>query len=210
MTEASPRLETTFRVAAGELGMCSAAWLFLRELGGEDEAAVEALRDGLGRTYPVLDTVARRWLQGARGPSLSAEAVVSVCEGATQLLVTGVEATFLDALVELVDVPRIGLLKQGLFEADWDRVLSNYSGRVEGVELSRFQTWAGRRSVLLAFAYGTRELVTHVSPSSLRALGPDVLTQFRNVVAWDVLGEPMQVYPRWVAEVPVTSFSDVA
>ncbi len=202
------RLETAFLVAAAELGMASAAWLFVREVARDGEDEVQALRDGLGRAFPVLDAVARQWLSGSREPLRAVDAVTSICAGASRIVVAGLEATYLDELVRRVDAP-VGLVRHAIFEVDWTRVLSNYGGAVAGLELHQFQAWAGSRSVLLAFAYGTRAHVTHVSPSSLRVLGPDVLTQFRNVVAWDVLEEPMHVYPRWLADVPLDQFSDV-
>lgn len=208
MTPASARgLDQAFRVAAAELGMCSAAWLFAREVSGEPEG-VRVLREELGRDYPVLDAVCALWLEGRRAPELHLDGVLAACAGASRVVVAGLEATFLDALVALLTVP-IFLVKHSTLEPSWERVLANYGDRVAATDLENFQRHAGRRSVLVSFAYGTRDDRTHVKPSTLRVLGPDVRTQFRSVVAWDVLRSPMYVYPRWLVEVPAAEFSEL-
>ncbi len=206
------RLDQAFRVAAGELGHCTAAWLFVREVAAEaGDEGVEALRDGLGRAYPVLDTVARRWLEGARAPHVRPEGVVAACVGAARVLVVGLEAAHLDALVPLLaPSTRIGLVLQGTLDADWERVLANWGGRVEGTDVAGFQRWAGARSVLVTFAYGVAGGVAHVQPAWVRVSGPDVRAQFRALIAWDVLRAPMFVYPRWLVSVPAEDFSHVA
>lgn len=210
MSDLPAGLAQAFRVAAAELGMCSASWLFVRELsedGGDDR--VEALRDRLGRDFPVLDTVAAEWLGGARVPHIDPGAVVGACSGANRVLVVGVEAAFLDALVPRLDGMAIALLSHSDFEVDWDRVLGNFDGRVERTDLSSFQAWGGRRSVLLTFAYGSTEHNITVSTTWLRVMGEDVRTQFRTIVAWDTLHAPMYVYPRWLVEVPLGGFTQV-
>lgn len=210
MTGLPAGLEQAFPLAAGELGMCSAAWLFARELaavGGDP--LVAALRDALGRAFPVIDSVASAWLGGEHVPVIDPAPVLEACAGATDVVVVGLETLWLDALVPLLDAP-IRLLAEGPFAADWDRVLSNYAGRAERTELSNFQQWAGRRSVLLTFVYGSRGGRVHVPPAWARVLGPDVRSQFRSLVGWNVLGAPMDVYPRWLVEVPADDFSRVA
>lgn len=215
MTAVPASVEPAFRVASAELGMCAASWLFVRELGAVSDDLVEALRDRLGREFPVLDAVAGLWLDGARSPEVAlvetAARVRDVCAGATRLLVVGIEADALDALVPMLDAQqvRIGLVTHSTHDVDWERVLANYEGRIEGVELASFQRWAGRRSVLLAFAYGTHGHATHVTTEWLRVSGVDVRTQFRSIVAWEVLAAPMDVYPRWLVEVPRDEFSHV-
>lgn len=199
-----------FEVAAGELGMCTAAWLFVREIraaGGP--ALVAALRDRLGRDFPVLDSVAAAALAGAEGPNIDPAGVVAACAGATQLVVVGLETAFLDALVPRLPDLRIALVTQGELPADWERVVGNYGGRVEPTGLASFQALAGRRSVLLTFAYGVRGHAAHVPAAWLRVIGADTRTQFRGIVAWDVLHEPMYVYPRWLVEAPAVDFSHV-
>lgn len=202
------RLEHAFRVAAGELGHVSAAWLFAREVAAElGEGGVEQLRDGLGRAYPVLDAVVGQWLSGARSPRLLADEVALACAGAARLLVVGVEARHLDALLPLLPADtRVGLVRLGL-GVDWERVLANWGGRVEGTDLADFQRWAGARSALLTFAYGGAGGEVFVHPSWVRVHGPDVRTQFRSILAWDVLGAPLYVYPRWLVGVPPEQFS---
>lgn len=202
------RLEHAFKVAAGELGHVSAAWLFAREVAAElGREGVEQLRDGLGRAYPVLDAVAGLWLEGAHAPQVDAAQVAAACQGATRLLVVGVEALHLDALLPCLPAGlRVGLVRLGL-GVDWERALSNWDGRVEGTDLADFQRWAGARSVLLTFAYGGAGGELFVHPSWVRVHGPDVRTQFRTILAWDVLGAPMYVYPRWLVGVPPEQFS---
>lgn len=203
-------LAQAFTVAAGELGMCCASWLYVGEVGKEGGVdAVNALRDDLGRSFPVLDAVASRWLEGVRAPHLDVAAALEACAGAARVVVVGLEAHFLDALVQRLEGTRCALLCDAPFEVDWDRVLSNYAGRVERVSLADFQGWAGPRSVLLTWAYGVTGASTHVLPTWLRVTGEDVRTQFRSLVAWDVLGAPMYVYPRWLVEVPSHGFTHV-
>lgn len=210
------RLEQAFRVALAELGHAAASWLFVREVAdAEGRAAVEALRDGLGRTFPVLDAVARRWLEGHPGPAAAppgADEVERVCAGAERLLVVGIEATHLDALAARLPGVRLGLLLHGAADVDRERVLANWLARpggVEGVALDGLHAWAGPRAALLTFAYGLTAGRTHVDPTWVRVSGPDVRTQFRAIVAWDVLGAPMFVYPRWLVGVPVDDFSHI-
>lgn len=204
------KLERAFAVAASELGHATAAWLFTREVAGElGPSGVEELREGLGRAFPVLDAVARHWLEGARAASIDPEEVVEVCRGAARVLIVGVETAPLDLLVAALRGTRIGLVQHGGQDVDWSRVLGNWSGAVEGTDLSDFQRWAGARSVLLTFSYGGTSEAVNVSPTWLRVHGPDVRSSFRALVAWDVLGGPMFVYPRWLAATPRDDFSHV-
>jgi hypothetical protein len=199
-----------FPVAAGELGMCSAAWLFVNEAASEGGAAlVEAVRDWLGRDFPVLDAVAAQWLAGERHPKVDPGPVVALLGGATRLVVVGLEAAFLDTLVPRLGATRAAILRTDELGADWDRVLANYDGKLEATDLSSFQTLGGNRSVLLTFAYGVREPITHVSAMWLRVTGADVRTQFRTLIAWDVLRAEMYVYPRWLVETRTSDFSQI-
>jgi hypothetical protein len=207
-------LDQSFSVAAAELGFCSAAWLFARELaaaGGDD--LVRALRDELGRLFPVLDAVVAQWLDGMRAPIIEATKVLRACAGANTLLVVGLEADFLDALLPEVpafDVRRVVLLRySSLGDVDWERVLANYEGRVDSTDLASFQRWAGTRTAVLTMAYGADAHSTHVRPAWLRLMGEDVRTQFRSFIGWDVLRRPMEVYPRWLVEVPTADFTEI-
>lgn len=211
MTTLPEGLDQSFTVAAGELGMACAAWLFVENIAREaGDAGVGAVRDSLGRSFPVLEAVAGEWLAGLRSPHTDPSSVVSACEGITDLVVVGLESFFLDALIARLprDV-RCALLCHSAFEVDWARVLSNYGGRVEPVNLESFQARAGPQSLLLTFAYGLRGRSAYVQPAWVRATGEDVRTQFRALVAWDVLQEPMFVYPRWLVEVDAASFTHV-
>jgi hypothetical protein len=202
------RLGRAFRVALGELGHAAAAWLFAREVAAcVGDAGVASLRDGLGREYPVLDAVCERWLSGRRGPDVDPAPVAAACAGAGRVLVVGVEAEHLDALVPALGEARVGLVRLSDVEADWGRVLANLGPRVEGVDLGDVPRWAGARSVLLTFAYGLSARTTHVLPAWVRVHGPDVRSSFRALVAWDVLGGPMFVHPRWLVQVELEEFS---
>jgi hypothetical protein len=204
-------LDQAFTVAAGELGMACAAWIFVENVAQEGGAdGVSALRDVLGRPFPVLDAVAGQWLAGSKGLPTDPTPVLAACEGASELVVVGVEAFFLDALVaRLPPSTRCALLCHSPFDVDWDRVLSNHGGRVSRVDLASFQSWAGPRSVLLTFAYGAGGSSTYVLPAWVRATGEDVRTQFRSLMAWNVLQAPMFVYPRWLVEIDAASFTHV-
>lgn len=202
-------LEQSFSVAAAELGFCSAAWLFARELataGGDD--LVRALRDELGRTFPVLDAVSAQWLDGLRAPVIETSQVLAACTGATTLLIVGIEADFLDALLPVRGERRVVLLRySNLGDVDWERVLANYAGRLDSTDLASFQRWAGTRTSVLTPVYGTDAHSAHVQPAWLRLIGEDVRTQFRSFIGWDVLRHPMTVYPRWLVEVPRADFT---
>lgn len=210
---ALPRgLADAFHLAAGELGMTSASWLFVREIADSaGEAAVSGLRDALGRSYPVLDAVARAWLDGAREPQVNPEPVLEVCRAATKLVVVGVEARFLDVLAaRLAPETRIVLLEESALAPDWARVRANVPRTAASASLSDFQRHAGRSSVLLTFGYGFRgDAVVHVLPEWLRVIGGDVRTQFRSIVLWNTLVEAPFVYPRWLSDAPVEDFTDV-
>jgi len=210
VTRLGPGVAQAFHVAAAELGMCSAAWLFVREVADEGgDPLVEELRDFLGRDYPVLDAVAAKWLAGARAPVTDPGPVIAACAGAARLLVVGVETTFLDVLVPRLVWTEVSLLTHGAFAVDWDRVASNYAGRLHTVDIASFQRLAGRRSALLTFLYGARGETTWVDPAWLRVIGPDVRTQFRSIIGWDVLASVMYVYPRWLCETSLADFSHV-
>jgi hypothetical protein len=204
-------LDQSFAAVAGELGMATASWLFVRALArtsGDD--GVAALAEQVGPSFPVLDAVAHGWLAGSREPSIHPQRVLEALGNATRLVVVGVEANFLDALVRELDVAvKIAMIADSPFPVDWDRVLDNYAGRIERVDLDTFQNWAGGRSALLAFAYGRQDSRTAVLPLWLRVCGADVRSQFRALVAWNVLEAPLQHYPRWLVEIETESFTHV-
>ncbi|MBK9030626.1 MAG: hypothetical protein IPL61_04680 [Myxococcales bacterium] len=209
MTAIDETMTQSFLVAAAELGMCSAAWLFVSEFGASGGAPlVTEARDRLGRDFPVLDAVCARYLDGQRGPVVDAARVQAACAGTRRLLVVGIETAFLDQLVPLIDA-EIGLLTHGELDTDWARVLDNYGGRVVPYDLGTFQRCAGSRSALLTFLYGSGAALAHVNPAWLRVIAGDVRTQFRTLVGWDVLGGQMYVYPRWLVSAPLADFSHV-
>lgn len=200
-----------FLMAAGELGMASAARLFVRELAalGGDELVADAC-DSYGREYPVLDFVAHRWLQGDRTLRLELDQVSRALEGIKRLLVVGLETDELDGLVQALPHVDIGLIAEPFGVApDMRRVLANFQGVVKSVELADFRRWAGKRSAILTFLYGTDGHIAHVAATWLRVSGPDIRAQFRSLIAWDVLGEPMRLYPRWLIETSCDDFSTI-
>lgn len=204
-------IEQAFQVAAGELGLASASWLFLREVSQEGgDPLVTALRDRLGRAFPVLDAVAARWLEGSRAPDIDPTHVLDALEGTRRLVLVGIEAAFLDALVpRLPEDTEIALLCRNPFEVNWERVISNFAPRLSLLDLDHFQRFAGPRSALLTFIYGIHGRNVHALPGWMRVIGDDVSTQFRSIVAWDVLCAPMFVFPRWLSEAPLESFTHV-
>lgn len=209
MSALPPGLHRAFQVAVADLGLCSAAWLFAEEahaVGGP--GMVTALRDALGSDWPVLDTVAAAKLEGASRPVPDATAMLRACGNATHIVCVGIEAHLLDALVRATPLP-ISLLGLSVFGPDWERVAANYGGRIRIEPLETFQRLAGPRSVLMTFAYGAAGDTTHVLPAWIRVHGEDVRTQFRSLVAWEVLDRPFFVYPRWLVPVPLSTFSDV-
>ncbi len=200
-----------FRLAAAELGMCSAARLFAAELlaAGGEELLSEA-REKLGSDFPVFDLVASDALDGKPPARPDATETARALGSATSVLVIGLEAFFLDALVPALGDARIGLvLGEGGLAADLRRILANFGDRVEEARIGDLQRWAGRKSALLTFVYGTNGPVAYVSPVWLRVAGSDVRTQFRTLVGWDVLGRPTTLYPRWLVEAQIEPFSQV-
>lgn len=211
MTELPNGLGQAFTAVAGELGMASAAWLFARAVAKHSgDEGVSELADRTGADFPVVDAVAKRWLAGERAPKIDASAVLDAIGKATRLVLVGLEATFVDALVDIApDELKIALVAHSPFPVDWNRVLDNWRGRVDRVDLDDFQQWAGHRSALLTFAYGQHGSRTIVMPLWLRVAGPDVRSQFRSLVAWDVLGAPLDVYPRWLVETDTEQLTHV-
>jgi hypothetical protein len=203
------RLARAFRAAAPELGMASAARLFLRELAQDGgAAAVLAARDAFGREFPVFHCLATHWLRDLRLTTPRVEAAREALGGLSRVLVVGLEVDWLDLLLPHLRGVEVGLLREDLgLAADFRRVLANYDGAAVGVELAELQRWAGRRSGLLVFVYGSDGHVAHVPGGWLRVSGPDVRTQFSALVGWNILGAPMDVYPRWLAETDVRDFS---
>jgi len=213
MSEASVELpaglDQAFAAVAGELGQSTSAWLFVRAVARcAGDRGVLGLAEVAGGQFTVLEAVARGWLAGVREQAVDAEPAVLAIGRATRLVVVGVEATYLDALVARVDPSvKIAMIAHSPFPVDWSRLLDNYGGRVEKVDLDTFQHWAGGKSALLTFAYGRHDSRTVVGPLWLRACGEDVRAQFRALVAWNVLDAPLQSYPRWLVEIEADSFT---
>jgi hypothetical protein len=202
-------LSQAFAAVAGELGMVTASWLFVRAVARcTGEQGVASLADRVGGSFPVLDAVARGWLEGSREPHIDPASMVEALGSATRVVVVGMEASLIDVLVpRLSPDVKIAIVSHSQFSVDWDRVLDNYGGRVEKVDLDTFQTWAGRTSALVTFAYGRHGSRVAVFPLWLRVCGTDVRSQFRALIAWDALGAPLRLYPRWLVEIEGDSFT---
>lgn len=213
MTAPTPELprslDTAYQVAAAELGWCSAARLFARELadvGGPDLVLRAAER--LGRDYPVFACVAERFVGGALRGDIDATPALEALMGAQRVVIVGLETDYLDALVPRLEGVELGLVTVGGgVDPDWRRVLANFGGRLAPVDLADVQRWSGRHSALLTFVYGADAHLAHVLPAWLRVSGPDVRTQFRTLAGWDVLGVPMALYPRWLVSTSTHDFS---
>lgn len=205
------RADQAFRLAAGELGMASAAWLYATTTHADQgDAGVSRLRDELGRAWPVLDAVCAGWLDGVRPGLPDTAGVLARLQGATRLLLIGIETRWIDALVAALPAAvHVGLVRVSPLDPDWPRVVANHGGRVELVDLDDFQAWAGPRSVLLTWGYGRAGQQLFVLPSWLRVAGPDVRLQFRALVVWQVLDLPLEVYPRWLVEAGPDSLTDL-
>lgn len=206
-------LRESFFVAAQELGMWSASTLLLRELSAlGDHGSIEEARALLSREYPIFDAVAARWASEGTAPRLDPSGALAAVRGVSRLLVVGFDADPLDAVVDGVDPgTRVGLVSAvGELSGDLARVLANYRGRVEHVTLAEVPRWVGRRSALMTFVYGVDAHGTaYTSLAWLRVLGPDVRTQFRSLVGWNLLGASPSIHPRWVVATPSDDFSDL-
>ncbi|MER2560806.1 MAG: hypothetical protein ABTQ32_08810, partial [Myxococcaceae bacterium] len=111
-------LDQAFRLAAGELGMCDAAWRFADEVEAEGGSALlEAVRDVLGATFPVLDAVFSRRLE-AQQPSVEPGAVCAACEGLKRVVVVGLEARWLDALIAALPQVELAVLPSAALAGD--------------------------------------------------------------------------------------------
>ncbi|MBK8251288.1 MAG: hypothetical protein IPK82_01285 [Polyangiaceae bacterium] len=176
------------------------------KLGGPD--LLHEARDVLGDDLPVLDYVLSGLLEGNPPPPIDGTKVAAALHDPASVLVVGLEAFFMDALVVHLTQCRIGLvLGEGGLEGDLRRIIANYEDRVELVKLGDVQRWAGNKSALCTFVYGVRERSCYVQPIWLRMAGSDIRTQFRTLVGWDVLGAPTPRYPRWLVETSTEPFS---
>lgn len=200
-------ISTAFRRCVGELGMWSAASLFVGAARGRGgEGAVEELRAALGAEFPVLEVVASG--DGPRAPG--AERALAACAGLKRLLVVGVEADCLAPLLDgLAADVRVGLLLDTTFPADLGRVEASWGPRVSLLDLGDFQRLAGPRSGLLCTVYGADAFRAVVPRVWMRCHGEDVRAQFSRLIGWNVLGGLMGSYPRWLTDTDVSDFTEL-
>jgi hypothetical protein len=208
VTRAPASLVDAFGVCAGELGMFSAARVFARELLHEtDDALVAEVVSVLGEAYPVFDVVAARALDLRTVHPLDAAPVTDALRSLSRLVVIGMEADCVEALVPRLSGVRIGVVPDLTHDADLGRVVANLGRRVELLELAGFQRWAGRSAGLLTVVYGADGFHATVCQTWLRAHGPDVRGRFRTIAGWNVLGRRMDAYPRWLGETDAHDFA---
>lgn len=207
----SAGLDQAFSLAVAELGMASASWLFCTEVAAEQgDEGVRSLRDQLGRSWPVLDAICAAWDRGHRPPPVDASGLWARLGDVNRIVVVGLETRWLDALVARRPAAvRVGLVQHSELSPDWGRVRTNLGDVVEPLELDAFQGWAGRRSAVVSFVYGDGGAALFALSSWVRVSGPDVRTQFRSLVGWDVLRVPISVYPRWLVAVPRSDFTEL-
>lgn len=209
MSDSADELEQAFRLAAGELGMCDAAWRFADEVEAEGGAALlHSVRESLGRTFPVLDAVFQRTLAGTTAVVDTAP-VARACAGLKRLLVVGLEARWLDALIPALNGVELAVLPSAALPANTERVAANLPAHVQLIGLDRFQRMAGPRNGMLTFVYGVAGTSAFVLPEWVRCQGPDVRAQFRSFIGWNLLGAPPEVYPRWLIETPADAFTEL-
>lgn len=205
-------LEPAFRTCAGELGMWSAARLFVNatwDAGGAQ--AVAALNDDLGDDYPVFDEVARRILDGhAPLAAPNIDAVVERCADLRRIVLVGVESEILGPLVDRLPADiELATLFDTTFPIDEARVRASWSSRVRLVDFGTFQYAAGARSALLTAVYGADAFHAAVVPTWARAHSPDVRPLFRRLMGVNLIGTRMASYPRWLSETPCADFTDL-
>jgi len=205
-------LDPAFRACAGELGIWSAARLFVNaawDAGGA--GAVAAVDADLGGEYPVVDDVARRVLTGhAPLPAPVVDAVLERCAGLRHLVVVGVEAALLGPLADrLPATVDIVALFDATFPIDESRVRASWTPRVRLADLASFQQAAGARSALLTPVYGADGFRAVVAPIWVRVHSPEVRPRFRRLIGVNLVGGRMAAYPRWLSDVPSLDFTDL-
>ena len=105
MSGLPPGLGRAFGVAVAELGLRTASWIFVEEVGEVGgEAALNELRDCYGRDWPVLDAVAAAWQEGRRRRPLDPAPLLDALGSADRIVCVGIETEALD-LLEAGPVP---------------------------------------------------------------------------------------------------------
>jgi hypothetical protein len=209
MTARDAALLEAFAVCAGELGMFSAARVFLRELASAPEAArTREIVSALSERYPVFDALAGGALARGSVEPIDPEPVASALRALGRVVVVGIEAHCLDVLLpRLLGTHKVALVPDIALDCDMDRLRANLPEQLALLDIGDFQKWAGRSSALLTTVYGADGFRATVCQAWLRAHGPDVRTRFRSIVGWNVLGPKMDAYPMWLAETDAADFT---
>ncbi len=217
MTSSSPPLPASmldaFGLAAAELGMFSAARLFCQSIlaeGGDVAGALLSLQRLIGPTYPVVDVVASSTQAHLTLPSPSADAIAAELDGLKRVIVIGTEAWILDSLrARLPSTVGLSVVIDTTLPADATRIAANFEGRAELIGPDDVIARAGARVGLITAVYGCDGFKATVCSAWLRVMGPDTRTLFGSLLGWDLLGAPMDAYPRWLRETTVDDFSAI-
>lgn len=205
-------LAPAFHQSAGELGLWSAARLFVNAAfaaGGLD--AVRSVDDALGDDHPVLEHVAQRALQTRMPvPSPLLDGVIARCAGLRRLVMVGIEAEVLGGVIERLpaDVDIVAI-PDTMFPADRDRLVASWTPRVRLTDLGVFQAAGGARSALLTPVYGADDFHAVVTAAWVRAHSRDVRLQFRHLIGVNLVGARMAAYPRWLSETDRADFTEL-
>lgn len=205
-------LAPAFHQSAGELGLWSAARLFVNAAfaaGGLD--AVKAVDDALGDDHPVLEHVAQRAIQTRMPvPPPLLDELVARCAGLRRLVMVGIEAEVLGGVIERLpaDVD-IVVIPDAMFPADRDRLVASWTPRVRLTDLGAFQGAGGARSALLTPVYGADDFHAVVTAAWVRAHSRDVRLQFRHLIGVNLVGTRMAAYPRWLSETDRADFTEL-
>lgn len=205
-------LVPAFQQSAGELGLWSAARLFVNAAfaaGGLE--AIQTIDDALGDDHPVLEHVAQQALttQAPVAPP-PLDAVIDRCAGLRRIVVVAIEAEVLAVLVERLpaDVDLIAI-PDTMFPADRARLEASWTPRVRLTDLGAFQGAGGARSALLTPVYGADDFHAVVTAAWVRAHSRDVRLQFRRLIGVNLVGPRMAAYPRWLSETDRADFTDL-
>jgi hypothetical protein len=203
-------IDAAFRVCVGELGMWSAARLFVesswREAGAD---GLDEVRAALGEEYPMVEELAIRVLGGRVGIAIpDPRPVAERLHGCRKVVFVGMEAHALGPLLDaLVASAEVAILLDPTFPFDRDRVNAGWGSRCRILELSDLQALAGAHSAIVAPVYGADDYSATVSRLWPRLHGPDVRLMFRELIGWSILTNAMQIYPRWLVQTDRADFT---
>ena len=120
MTDLPPGLDQALSAVAGELGMASASWVFVRAVARcSGDEAVAKLAEEVGPEFVVLEAIARAWLAGEHEPKTDTAKVIEAIGKATRVVVVGLEVAWLDRLLDKLPASvKIALVTHSGFPVD--------------------------------------------------------------------------------------------